>query len=551
MKKRLKNASLQELASTGILGICALFAAYFSAKWLIINADATSGVYLWKDGFAWGDILIADWHTNLLKLPLSFLQAHMPFTLTTFVIVNAALLFFMMFGWAMASTLTLGRKYFVPMTLVLSFLLAGSAVLPTESAFTTIRNIEYPLYFLLVILFWRLYKRLQAVQQLSSMRLPVALYIVIMGLLQASDPFFVYATIPPTLVVLYMLGKTHGFKKPQLISSLVLLIAPFILAKLLVFTIFKTGAFKYYGETMNPTLYGFNELPGTLWSGIHDLILLFNGDFFGNPLSIQYADQIIMFVFCIAALYGYYIAWKHIRITIAKNPPLATLVIATGLLFTLYISFTAFDHQIRFLVLMGLTMCTTLIAWLSDSARVRAVLRKPLVRSHGLYLAAAAIVLMLALAYNGLRLSNFYGLVRQKSNIVTINAYLEAKGVNTVVAGHSYGSTLSFWTNGNLQYIPVLYCNQNLPFLTRESWYQPTSDTSKNIALIVDKDGRDANSWNCNHKQIRKYYGKPLSRKAFQGIDNKTVEVYIYPKDRLGKIKFIQSKGVPKSDFAH
>jgi hypothetical protein len=546
-----KKLTRYEWFSIGLLAVCALFAAYFSAKWLIINADATSSVYLMKGHISWGDILIADWHTNLIKLPITFFQAHIPFTMHSFVAVNAILLFGMMFGWACAMAVAFGRKFLLPMALLLSFVLAGSSVLPTETAFTTIRNIEYPIYFLLVILFWCLFASIKR-NTIKSDRTRIALFIIAMAVLQASDPFFIYATIPAILFLLLLHWKQGKLSKRGLAQATGILLAPFIAAKLLILCLFQFGMFHYYGETMNPTFYEFVKIPGQFWSGIHDIIRLFNADFFGNTFELRYIDRFIMAVICIAGFYTYTTSWRKIKQLSMENLPYATLLLSTGLLFVLYIAFSAFEQQIRFLVLLVLTMCTSAVLWAySKPSIVQSILSYIPNQRRLFYGCIGAIIIMLGLSYNTYRLNNFYGLLQQQTNLTAIDNYIATNGANTVITGHSYGSTLSFWTNGTLQYIPVLYCNQNLPFLTRESWYKASADTSRNVALVVDKNGRDANSWYCSNKRIQEYYGKPYAMKTLAGIDNKPVDVYIYPKDILNKIHFIKHKGTPKPLLAN
>lgn len=548
----LKKLTFYEWISIALLAVSALFASYFSAKWLIINADATSSIYLMKGHISWGDILIADWHTNLIKLPITFVQAHMPFTMYSFVAVNAILLFGMIFGWAIATALAFGRKFLLPASLLLAFVITGSSVLPTETAFTTIRNIEYPLYFLLVILFWRIFPAIQHNQITKRIKKLITLFIISMALLQASDPFFIYATIPAVLFLLALRWKQGDLAKRGLLQACAVLIAPFIAAKILIFGLFHLGIFHYYGETMNPTFYEFVKLPGQFWAGIHDIVRLFNADFFGNTFELRYADRFIMAVLCVAAFYAYIKSWRKIKQLTTQNLPYATLLLSTGLLFILYVSFSAFEQQIRFLVLLMLTMCLSTVLWIySKPPIITSILARIPKQRHLFYLCLAAIITMFALAYNTYRLNNFYGLFRQQANLTAIDNYIAANGANTIVAGHSYGSTLSFWTNGTLRYVPVLYCNQNLPFLTRESWYKASSDTSRNVALIVDKNGRDANSWYCSNKRIQEYYGKPYATKTFTGIDDKPVDVYIYPKSILNKIHFIKHKGTPEPLLAN
>lgn len=541
-----KKLTSYEWVAIALLACCSLFAAYFSAKWLIINADATSSIYLMKGHVAWGDILIADWHTNLLKLPITFIQAHLPFTMVTFAIANALLLFSMLLGWAVATSMALGRKYFLPTILLLSFVIAGSPALSMDAAFTTIRNIEYPIYFLLVILFWRIISALPD----TILRAKVSTFIIAMAILQSSDPFFVYATLPPIVVLLGILKKNQKLTNKALAIALAILVAPFILAKLVIFGLYHFGAFQYHGETLSPNFYTFMDVPSQFWSGIYSLIGLFNADFFGKKLGIILTDRFIMASICFVAIYSFVIAVKRTKgPALTKNLPRTTILFATIFLFALYMSFSAFEHQSRFLVLMLLVMCTTTVEWLT--ARFTAHDLKPISYRLKFYISCGIILTMVGIAYNAYRLNNFYGLAQQQANLKAIDNYIAVNNVNTVITGHSYGSTLSFWTNGNLQYIPVLYCNQNLPFLTRQSWYNITPDTSRNVALIVDKEGRDANSWYCSKQRIQQYYGKPYTSKTFVGIDNKPVDVYIYPNTIINKVHFISHKGTPEPMLAN
>lgn len=547
-----KRLTPYEWISIATLAICALFAAYFSAKWLIINADATSSIYLMKGHISWGDILIADWHTNIIKLPITFIQAHVPFTMSSFIAVNAILLFGMMLGWACAVAIAFGRKFLLPMSLLLSFILAGSQVLPTETAFTTIRNIEYPIYFLLLLLFWHLFSAIQHNKSLRDVKGLALTFIAAMALLQASDPFFTYATIPPVLFLLALHWKRGGLSKQNFIQAAGLLLAPFIAAKILILCLFQFGMFHYYGETMSPEFYEFVKLPGQFWSGIHDVVRLFNADFFGNTLDLRYIDRFIMAIPCVVAFYAYVMEWRKIKKLSEDNLPYASLLLATGFLFVLYVSFSAFEQQIRFLVLLLLTMCVSMVMWIYSKPPVVKTAIAYVSSSRRLfYLCLAIIISTLALSYNAYRLGNFYGLFRQQNNLSAIDNYIAANGVNTIVTGHSYGSTLSFWTNGTLRYVPVLYCNQNLPFLTRQSWYKSTDQTSSNVALVVDKNGRDANSWYCSNERIQEYYGKPYAKKTLPGIDDKPVDVYIYPKSILHKIHFVEHRGTPKPLLAN
>ena len=545
-----RRFTLQEMIAVAVMVAAALFAGYYSAKYLVINADATISVYLFKDGKAWGDVFLANWHTNILKIPLLFIQAHLPFTMLTFTLVNVGLLFATIAGWASVAAWTFGRKVFVPLALVLALVLSASVSLPNELAFTTIRNIEYPLFFGLVVAFWRLVSRLQKGQPFREIRWASLLFLGLMVLLQISDPLFSYASAPALLVVIGIKAFGRAYSKRALAYGIGYAVLPYLIAKVTLLALVRVHAFQYYAGDLVPTVYSFTQLPQQAWEGVYDLIRLFNADIFGMPLHAGYLNRYLLLGLFLACAWGYIRAWKKIKQYIATVPEFATLLISTGIIFLLYIATTGFQEQLRYLVIVLFVMTTSLVVTCHEGNAYASLARGKYGRLFVVGL-LALIGIMAGLAYHQYKSINFFDYQQNRNNLQAIDHYLDENHINTVVAGHSYVSTTDFWDGGRLHFAPVLYCNQNLPFLTRESWYQIRPDTSNNVAMIVDKTGRDSGSWQCTTDSLFSYYGLPLASTTLPGVDNKPVTIYIYPKTILKKIKISRQASQIVPQLAH
>lgn len=540
----LKKLAFAEWLSVSGLAAASAVAGFFASKYQVFNADATISIYLFKTPFHLHDILLADWHTNLLKIPLLLLQAHLPLNITTFTIANIVLIFSTLLGWNVAASVGFGRRYFLPLTLLATLILSGTVLFPSELSFTTTRNIEYPLLFAAFLLFWRKIAILPSLQ--AMVRTPATyLFIVIMFLLQVSDPYFTFMSLPALLGTLAW-GTLKGKVNVRvLLSAACVAFSPTILAKLAIAILYKTGIFIYYGEGLPTKIKDFNTLPQSAWNAIHDLTAIMNADLFNLPLSRVYAIHFIMMVPFLLLAYAYIKHLRRLPETAYANPLLTSLLLASVTMLFLYILMEGFDHQFRYILIVALVALITVVHEVVNRKRLqRLLIYHPLHITISLLVLSAIVGMFTFLQYKNI---HAYSYSSNKANVLAINALLERERVNTIIAGHSYSSPVAFWAKGNVQYIPILYCNQNLPFLTRKSWYgvaaRPTSD---HVALIVDKLGRDANSWYCSEAKIQEYYGKPLATYDQAGIDNIPVKVLIYPKNIISKILFITTPGAPQ-----
>ncbi len=507
--------------------VASAFTSYVRSKVQTLNPDALISTYLFKGALVPRGLLLASWHTNILKWPLAYMQGVLPFDTATFTAANFMLLVFMLLGWAYTSALIFGRRYFYQIALVLAIIAAGSGTL---SNFTLTYNVEFPLCFLAIILFWKILVR----GKNSNHWLPlVAAYTILATLLMASDPYFMYAMTPALLIVLACQALKDLPKIVVPWTGLVFALLPALLSKALLSLLMAAHVFQYYGASVGSSLHQFNDLPSWTWAMIADMASLFNADSpFGKAPHLGALNGLVMFVLLALCFAAFYISIKRLPGYLKDNLPYASLVITALILLVLYVMVSGFEHQVRFLVMPELAMVTALLVWLQpliEKLRPRQVL---VLSITGIVATFCLGALTYKQAHPDLTAAS-----QNRARLSIIVANLHSHDVNTVISSYTYTETLEFASNDSLHVVPLLDCNQNLPFWTRLSWYHIYPYTSKNVALLVDKNGRDSGSWLCSLQSVLNYYGQPLSESTMPGLDGVNVNIYYYPNSIIHKIK--------------
>ena len=522
-----------------LLAITSTFSGVIIARTLVTNADATMSLFLFQIPIHSNDILLADWHTNIIKIPFLVIQSVFPFNLSTFEVFSVFYIFSTMLGWSAVSSLVLGRRYFAPLAIFLSLLTIGSLALSNEVAFSTIRNIEYPLFFLSLYLFWN---AIDKQGKKNSVKYGLS-YVLITVFLGASDPFFLYIGLPAVIIQLayYAYNKTYRLK--AVFMGLIIAGGSFILSKLVIAAAIIIGLFSYYGESLRPPIYNLRELPVHAWNAIIDIIYLYGADISNMNVSLGLFGKILLLTIFIAALYVYILRLKNIESILKSNKTYASILLSSIAALGYYIFLSGFDMQYRYLVIVALVLPLPLIEVIIERKKIVMFFRKR--RKIVVCVMIIVISLVGILSLRDYRNTDYPKDKVNIENMTNIASSIKNQGINTIIAGHSYSSAVAYWANRDLHYIPILFCNQNLPFLTKESWYKPKWEVSENIAMIVDRDGRDANSWQCTQDDLFAYYGQPSSLKTVPALDGKTVTILIYPKNIISKIKFIKNKGAP------
>jgi hypothetical protein len=130
-------------------------------------------------------------------------------------------------------------------------------------------------------------------------------------------------------------------------------------------------------------------------------------------------------------------------------------------------------------------------------------------------------------------LQHFFGYEEQRKVVEDINTTLQKYDIDGVIAEHTYGAPIQFWSENKIKTMPVTSCKDNLHFLVRKSWYQPNHYSK--VALIVDKDS--TNKSDCSIEKITERYGKPIDTIHTQGYENSTLDIYTFPAQAVSKIE--------------
>ncbi len=452
-----------------------------------------------------------------------------------------------MVGWALAGSMVLGRRYFYLIAFTLAFLNAGSFQVAVNSAFTFFRNIEFPLMLLSVILFWKIIEGAAKRTRQRQWQL-VTYYVVLTGILMVSDPYTIYALTPAILVTLAYRSVTKYPKFNWQISSAILAVLPVILSKITLRLLMSMHVFQFYGAPLNQPFHNLSDIPASAWAEVADLMNLFNSSGeFGQTIRLADMNGVFMGVIMILSLCAFYSTLKRVKSYTKTNPAFATLLISSAFLLVMYIVVAGFEHQSRFIIFPILVMVCSLAVWIHPT--ISKLSRR---QFQSLYILLFVIVVcLLPLSYIQVHDSP-EALPEAQTNraaAALIARTIEAHGVNTIVSSYTYTSDVQFASGGKFHVATLLNCNENMPFVSLLSWYKVRPDTSKDVALIVDKNGRDQYSWLCTLKSVLNYYGKPVSETTLPGFDKSTIRVYYYPKSIIGKIKIITTAGKQVPDL--
>ena len=513
--------------------VASLYATYTFSMVHIMNADVSSSIYQFRWPLHINDILVADWHTNLLKWPVLIVQSFFPINRLTLTISGAILILLMWVGLLVAvkkiSRSTSVTRMFALLALILT---ACSGHFIQEVSFTTIRNIEFPIFVFMIYSFWRSHQ---------SWVYRIA-YITAGALLFASDPFFQYLSLAMLPIVIRE-GIVQKRDRRYFITNILVLLAPVALAKLSILLAMKVGVFLYFGETLSPITYSFMLLPQAMWSTASSIVgLMGAGGVFGREFSIATPIYIALLVL----LCGLIAQYSKYGVRVTKqffsqqkiNPVLYSIFLSSIASVVLYTLFYSMSSQHRYMIYALLCMLiVSAISWKSFAG----------IKST-LFVSALTVTIVVAggvLYYSSVYPEKHANYTVNTTGMIHVAKLLDEEKIGIIVAGHSYAYPTKIWMKSYPLIAPILYCNQNLPFLTRLSNYKSTATPP--AALIIDRHGRDAHSWTCTDEGLKKYYGSPSRVLEAVGLDGKSVEVWIYnDKTLLDKIKIIETRGTPR-----
>ncbi len=518
------------LSVVGLVLVSA-YSAYRSSHAQIFSADEISYTYMLTGGFAKNAFSVLDIHTNILKLPIIFLQSKLGFSLQSFTLFNVGLtvitnLLFVLFFKKIFKK----KETLIVTVLTLALIQANSVLLNLNYVFKTFRNIEIPI---ICLLMFGLFKSLDFIKY----RLSLIFYLLAYSLILSGDSYYKYTVSLPLLLVAGIL-----WLRKRLTTAQATIIGSFAVLSILIASVINklidlSGLFNIvFGYEGSSYTVPYENLFNQLKLSSHEVIRLFGGDFFGEIVSYRTLAPIVCFTVLFTAVIG---GLKVIKGSLKDRPVkeeammilVALIPVFTFLVYILSGQSKAQETGARYLVLLPL-MGAILFAYWVEGFSAKS-LRKGV---------SVAVICVLSF---GVMLGLLNSRVEYGESAVWASAQetyyqeiaedLKTESVGIVLAGHWTATPIKFWSDKRkqLEVAPIQNCDQPLVFLTNKAWFKP--DGSKS-ALVIDR-ASDAQFWNCDNAELVSIYGNPEKvlqlREPSQGV---TTEIWIYKNDAREKL---------------
>ncbi len=477
-------------------------------------------------------------HATLLVIPLVYVQGRLPYHYTSFTLVNIGLVVATMFGWALLMIKLFGRKYEVPILIILSSLIFTSVAFSYSLAYTTIRNIQYPivLWFVMIVA-----SVLSGAIQTRRQKILSVVGTILFVITLAGDSFFNYAIMLPLLLVIGWYWIQSRQFTLNMAKALGLLGGAVVGTAFLKFALSAAGIitfdYSYWGQntiidsarlvpsfsvalTEGLKLHGayiFNQILDpknmSVFVNFGLLLLGFGGLFmilsqanrnYRNKKGLKDENNFVVVVmaisffvtFLIFALSGYAIATLPSgQIVSAENARYISLLPLITVISLLWILKNYYAKHAGLVVVL----CTVLVAGIVTSY--------PVIRTayasdkHKLEISASL------------------------DSINQMIFHLNNNEVTQVSADYWYADVLRFWSKNTISTTGPVSCDSSL-------LSDPSSLFTKqkhNTALIIDRGDRNYAFWSCTDSQLTEIYGVPNERYEVAGAGpNEPVKIWIY-----------------------
>jgi hypothetical protein len=506
------------------------YAALRTSTYFETDSDAIIATQQFSGNIARHSVTLPGVHANLLIIPLLFIQGHLPYHYASFELVNIGLVLATMVGWAYLVIRVFGRKYEIPIILLVSSLAFTSVTYNVNIEYTTIRNIEYPiaLWFILII------NRLISEVRLSRRQLiETGIGSILFCIVLAGDNLFNYAAVAPILVILAWYSWKKGKLDRQIAIGGSVSIGTAIGAILLKSILVASGLLILDYQTLGPTkIVAFNAFWPSLSLALRELIELEGGLIFGQNLTLQNLSTFIDFILLVVSTIG---LGLMLRVVLQKNLNRRAINNRNDFVFgTIGLSFfiVFFVYILSGLVNAGDSRYITFLPLISIIGLVWLVDRY--YRSHRALLPIICVLLLLSMIVSYPHIRSTYRANAQisDSNLAALDniiALLKDNNVHAVLTDYWYGPPVKFWSNNVIQFATLTGCNQPMAYSSQKSWYTPQEGKS---AII------NAGNWNCSSLQLADMYGKPTKTVTMSGISaNSSVTISIYNYDVRRQLK--------------
>lgn len=503
------------------LTITIVFWTVLSANLHESNADQFIDAYLFESVDTFRSALFPGAHTFLLKWPLfAIMQLYGHHT---FVFLAATLLMVLATVGALIYLLHKieSRPYiFGTLCLLLASVLLlvpaqphAGALLPTNFAMTTTRNLEYIVFILCIY----------GMTYLKTMK--SALFWLLTGLLAiviASDKLFAVLAVGSALIVLvgYVGIMRRRYEVNMAVLWLLLGAVAFGLANLLLIVISElrithivdeemTSPFmlvQTFGQLAQGLLYGVLALLTNFGANpVHDILII--RDIPSTLLNRILQPSIVVYVFNLAVfVFALYASIKIVASRSTDRATRLTLVLLAATM-TAFAVFVLTDHyypvDARYITISLFALFIGLAAYLrGKQVRLRYV---------GIVAALSSIVLPLGMvqAWHEFRVSQS-ALSSQNKLTVAVANILDRKNIERIVGDYWEVTPVKSRTADNVTISPVDNCSQPRPALNSLAWFD--NPKSQPTAFLAIRDAGSSTYKGCSLARLATLYGTPTER---------------------------------------
>jgi len=483
-------------------------------------------------------IVVPGPHSNLLVDPLFFIQGHLPYHYTSFTIGNVSLVLITMIAWAFLLIKLFGRKYEIPILLLLSSLILTSVIFSLSLGYTAIRNIQYPvaLWFVMIVNDLLRSTRRYTRRQFWLAVIGSVLFSITLG----GDSFFVYGVLVPlAVVIIWYWAQSQKFTR-TMVKAAALLVAVFVGAELMKAILSAANIldfnFAFQGQnTIIPT----HSLAPSITFALQQLLDLQGGNIFGQVVHLHNLATFVNFGLFLAGLVGLVMVLVRanrsyrLKAGIADDNNFVFVAIAVSYFVVFWIY-----------VLSGYVITTLPNGQIISVQNTRYISFMPLLGTVGIiwllknyYSKARALVavicvvfvISMAVGFSGVNTAYKSGvqmeLAPSRASINQIIDILHQNDVNTILADYWYAPVLTFWSNSQFGLAAQPTCAPT------GQGHQFTQKKGTKTALIIDRGGLNYAFWNCSDEHIVQTYGTPVKKLEVPGVTSNPVQIWIYSRD--------------------
>lgn len=488
------------------------------------SSDQFISTFIFRDIFRGVPMISVD-HTNIIKLPLLWLQGYFGYTSLGYVALNIFFIFSSIALWIFLSGKIFGKEFVTLSLFIFSAVLFGSTTFAINITMTTIRHIEFPLGLLFALEMSKL-----VVPKRNNYLYRASWVASILALLILNDKYFLYTLVPASLMAIVIFSiKNHVNTRQALYSSAAVLFGA-ILGLILPRILELTGCITIVAGYASPSIIiGFDQIFNSVTLAISQTIGLFGGLFFGQPLKLRTLSMFIYFITPIAAVSGIIYTQKYYAKNTQKYFTHLFLISWTLFAYASYIFSGMINasnsRYLTLIVYVGVTYC----AWLVFAVSSR----------HNKYYWLIPAICLLSLATITLsypRVSSIYtsSINESSKKVDYAKKMIEALNNNNVeqlVAPFGYFS-IKFLDHKPLNLIAINECATVNPWSNNSSWiYDGHYHRS---AYIYDKGQYElVQNQFCTEAGIVQSYGEPDEIVSVPSIinDGEQAKLYIYNYD--------------------